>query len=110
MAESDYQVADRPGWQGSDTVTAADKVAETVQATPDSDAWAAADTANVSHPAYVGYATALAAHEAREDIESLASRRARENGDAFTDADYMRNSLDQSTRPGTTAGLAPKEA
>lgn len=106
MAESDYNVADRK----NAPLTAAERVAETVQATPDADAWAAADTANVSHPAYVGYADALETHEAREDIESLASRRLREYGDAFTDADYMRNALDQATRPGTPAGLAPKEA
>jgi hypothetical protein len=106
MAESDYNVADRK----NAPLTAAERVAETVQATPDADAWAAADAANVSHPAYVGYADALETHQDREDIESLASRRLREYGDQFTDADYMRNSTDQTTRPGTPAGLAPKEA
>lgn len=109
MAESDYNVADRKPDSGAFPVTAADKVGETVQATPDADAWAAADTANVSHPAYVGYAAALTTHQNREDIESLASRRLREYGDTFADANYMRNSTDQATRPGTPAGLAPQE-
>lgn len=116
MAESDYNVADRRNADNTDVkanpITAADKVAETVQATPDSDALAAAAAANVTHPAYVGYAAALTAHQNREDIESLASRRIRESGTTFAAADYMRSTRtsEADAGPGTVAGLAPREA
>jgi hypothetical protein len=121
MAEEDYNVADRRNEDGTDVkanaVTAGDKVAQTVQATPDADAKAAADTANVSHPAYIGYAAALNTHQARPDIESLASRRLREYGDAFADANYMRAEAYEADgdavdgpRPGTVHGDAPRES
>lgn len=116
MAEEDYNVADRRP-EGGFPVTAANRVAETVQETPDADAKAAADAANVSHPAYIGYAAALNTHQSRSDIETLASRRAREYGDEFSDADYMRReaynpdgSAKAPPRPGTVHGNAPKQA
>jgi hypothetical protein len=114
MAEEDYNVADRPGWQGTDSVTAADRVAETVQETPDADARAAADAANVSNAAFIGYAAALNTHQARPDIETLADRRAREYGDDFADGDFMRREAYDADgtaaappRPGTVHGDAP---
>lgn len=117
MAESDYNVADRVPDSGSFPVTAGDKVGETVQETPDADAKAAADSAGVSHPAYIGYAAALATHQSRPDIETLADRRAREYGDQFSDADFMRaNAYDADgtaadpPRPGTVHGDAPKSS
>lgn len=116
MAEEDYNVADRAP-EGGFPVTAADKVAETVQDTPDADAAAAADTANVSNAAYIGYAAALNTHQSRPDIETLASRRAREYGDDFADADYMRREAYNADgtakappRPGTVHGDAPKQS
>lgn len=51
---------------------------------------AAADDANVSKPEYIEYAAALSNYEAREDVEPLAQRRAREAGDAFADTDFAR--------------------
>lgn len=117
MAAEDYVVADRAEWTGTANVTAGDKIAETVQETPDAESNAAAVTAGVSHPAYIGYAAALATHEARPDIESLADRRAREYGDAFTDADFMRANAYNADgtaatppRPGTVHGDAPASA
>lgn len=112
MAKEDYEVADR-----AEFLTAGERVAETVQATPDADAADFAATEGVSSAAYANYAAALGAHEARDDIESLADRRARTYGDAFTDADFMRaNAYDAdgtaaaAPRPGTIEGDAPASA
>lgn len=114
MAKEDYNVADR-------TITsleAADKVLETTFDNPDSDARDFAATNNVSQAAYANYATALNAHQARADIESLADRRAREYGDAFADADFMRTevydpvtgAVNLPPRAGTVEGDAPASA
>lgn len=51
---------------------------------------AKADTANVRRVEYIDYADAMANYEARDDVETLAHRRAREAGDQFTDADFVR--------------------
>ena len=56
----------------------------------DDAARAAAEAANVSHPAYINYAAALTNYENRDDVESLAHRRAREAADAFADQDFAR--------------------
>lgn len=104
MAEEDYNVADRP----NAPLTAAERVAETVQATPDADAAAAAAAAGVSNAAYIGYAAALNTHQSREDIETLADRRAREYGDGFDDGAFMRAVADGTPpSPGTPDGKAP---
>lgn len=50
-----------------------------------------AETANVSRSEYVGYATAFANYEAREDVEPLAERRAREAGVSAADTDFVRS-------------------
>lgn len=112
MAKEDYNVADR-----DEVLTAGERVAESVQATPDADAATFAGTNNVSNAAYANYATALAAHAARDDIESLADRRAREVGDDFADADFMRRAAYDANgdavappRPGTVEGDAPASA
>lgn len=114
MAEADYNVADRR----IESLEAGDKVQETVQATPDQDARDFAATNNVSAAAYANYATALGNHEARADIESLADRRAREYGDSFADADFMRaevydpatGAVNPAPRAGTVEGDAPASA
>jgi hypothetical protein len=54
------------------------------------DAWAAADTANVRHWSYINYAAQMTNYESRDDIETLAHRRAREAGDQFSDTDFTR--------------------
>ena len=118
MAASDYNVADRPEWQGTNNVTAADRLADSSQgANPDVDSKAAAVAAGVSHPAYIGYAAALNTHQSRPDIEPLAARRLREYGDEFTDAEFMRRraylangNAAAAPRPGTVYGDAPKNA
>lgn len=113
MAAADYIVADRV----IESLEAGDKVQETVYENPDTEAKAAADTANVSHAAYIGYAAALNTHQSRADIETLADRRAREAGDAFADADFMRRqvynadgSVTAAPRPGSVEGDADKSA
>lgn len=115
MAESDYNVADRKlEGAGGTPLTAGERVAQTVQETPDADAAAFAVTEGVSSAAYANYATALDAYQARTDIETLADRRARENGTTFAAGDFMRaNAYDadgtaaDAPRPGTVHGDAP---
>jgi hypothetical protein len=115
MAASDYNVADR---NISGGITAADKLAETDRGeNPDVDARERADAAGVSNAAYIGYAEALEAFEARDDIEPLAVRRAREYGSDFDAGSIMRQAAyeDDGTaadapRPGTVFGDAPKES
>jgi len=104
MAAEDFVVADRKG----QPLTAGAKVTETVQATPDAESAAAATAANVSNPAYINYAAALATFEARPDIESLADRRKREAGTSFADGAFMRAIADGTPpSPGTPTGKAP---
>lgn len=92
MASADYNVADRTPLDGAAgfPVTAHNKLAVTQWANPDTDARAAAYAANVSNAAFIGYAAALAAYEARADIETLADRRARSNASADSAQDFMR--------------------
>lgn len=49
-----------------------------------------ADEAGVVNPAHVDYNEALKNYESRDDVESLANRRAREAGTSFSDADFVR--------------------
>ncbi len=51
---------------------------------------AAAEAAGVKDAAFINYAEALEAYEARPDIESLANRRARDFPVDFDDASFMR--------------------
>lgn len=46
--------------------------------------------AGVTHSEYIGYATAMANYEERDDVEPLAERRAREAATAFDDQDFRR--------------------
>lgn len=73
-----------------DPKTAEDVVAEYPQDTVSADAATRADAANVRRPEYINYDAALANYEARSDVETLAHRRAREAGDQFSDADFVR--------------------
>lgn len=114
MAKEDFVVADRT----IASLEAGDKVAETTYDNPDTDAADFAATNNVSQAAYANYATALDAHAARADIESLADRRAREYGDQFADANFMRAEVYDPTtgavnpvpRAGTVQGDADASA
>ena len=49
-----------------------------------------ADEAGVVNPAHVDYDAALKNYESRSDVETLAARRAREAGTAFSDTDFVR--------------------
>lgn len=113
MAKEDYNVADRT----IESLEAGDKVLETTFDNPDTDAAEFAATEGVSQAAYANYATALNAHQSRADIETLADRRAREYGDQFSDADFMREAAYNADgtaatppRPGTVYGDAPASA
>jgi hypothetical protein len=110
MASEDYNVADRT----VESLTAGEKVQETVFDNPDTETQAAAATAGVSNAAYIDYEAALNAHQARSDIETLADRRAREYGDTFADGAFMRQNAYNADgtaatppRPGTVHGDAP---
>ena len=76
-------------WSAGETLAPLDS-ANTV----DPDAKNRAAAANVDNASYIGYAAALAAYEARSDIEPLADRRARDIGDAFADTNFVRSSVD----------------
>lgn len=70
--------------------TASEVVAAYPQDTVSADAKARADAANVRRPEYIDYDAALTNYESRDDIETLAHRRAREAGDQFSDTDFVR--------------------
>lgn len=109
MAASDFVVADRT----ITSLTAGDKVNETVYANPDTEAAAAALAAHVTNAAYVGYSAALNAHQARADIETLADRRAREISTTFAAADFMRAQVynaDGTVRAAPRAGSVKGDA
>lgn len=53
---------------------------------------AAAEAAGVLDAAYIDYDEALTAYEARDDIEDLAQKNARDIPSDFSDADFMRAS------------------
>lgn len=53
---------------------------------------AAAEAAGVKDAAFINYSEALDAYSAREDIESLAHKNARNAPDDFADASFMRTS------------------
>ena len=123
MAEADYNLADRVVLDSEGNpvangyLTANEKVQTTVQATPDADAAQFAADAGVQKPEYANYATALDAYAARADIEGLAERRAREYGESFGAADFMRDAAYNADgtaaaapRPGTIYGDAPDAA
>lgn len=112
MAKEDYNVADRP-LEGADgnALTAGERVAQTVQATPDQDARGFAETNDVAIAAYANYADALEAHQARVDIETLADRRARTYGADFDAGSFMRAPHgDEAPTPGSVNGVAPASA
>ena len=54
------------------------------------EAKAAADAANVRHFSYINYAAQMTNYESRDDVESLAHRRARDVGDQFSDTNFVR--------------------
>jgi len=56
----------------------------------DVDARARADAANVRSVEFIDYAEALGNYEAREDVEPLAQRRAREAATTFAAQDFTR--------------------
>lgn len=77
-----------------DTVKTAQQV---IAETGDADALAleqglatAAGTAGVTRSEYIGYAAAMANYEARDDVEPLEERRAREAAADFEDQDFRR--------------------
>lgn len=54
------------------------------------DARTRAAAGNVSQIAYLNYAAAMANYESRDDVETLAHRRARDIGDQFSDTNFVR--------------------
>ena len=91
MAKDDYEVAERAAVTANGgPLTALDRVNETVNETPDAENKLEAYNAGVKDAAFIDYDVALEAHEAREDIETLASRRAREYGTDYNAGEFMR--------------------
>lgn len=114
MAKEDYVVADRAlEGAGGTPLTAGERVAQTVVSTPEDDHadFITASGDNVSRAAYVDYAEALEAHQARDDIETLADRRAREYGADFDAGAFMRAPAgDTPPTSGSVHGTAPASA
>ena len=73
-------------------VTAQVALANTYAA-PVTDEKELAEEAGVVNPAHVDYAEALSNYESRSDVETLAARRAREAGVAFSDTDFVRTNI-----------------
>ncbi len=108
MAKEDYTVADRDLTANGGALTARDKVNVNTFANPDVDAKEFAADNDVSQSQFVNYSEALTAHEQREDIETLADRRAREYGTTFDAGAFMRATpTDEAPTPGTVNGVAP---
>lgn len=94
----------RPNWTvAADTLTPhKDNVA--------ADAAKRAKGAGVAKPYQVDYAEALGNYEAREDVETLANRRAREVGTTFEENDHHRKRPDvESLDEGGTVTAVPQE-
>lgn len=105
MAKADYNVAERESVTANGgPLTALDRVSETVNETPDAENRAAATAAGVKDAGHIGYEAALAAHEAREDIEALADRRAREYGVNYNAGKFMRELPNRSGGNGYAPG------
>lgn len=101
MAKSDYNVAERESVTANGgPLTALDRVSETINETPDAENRAAATAAGVKDAGHIDYVAALEAHQSREDIETLASRRAREYGVDFEAGEFMRELPYRSGGPG----------
>lgn len=70
--------------------TAFDNIAEFGESVNDTQNRAAAEAAGVKDAAFINYDVALDAYAAREDIEPLAEKNARDNPADFADASFMR--------------------
>lgn len=70
-------------------VTAQVAINETYAKTVD-DGAELAEEAGVVNSAHVDYDEALKNYESRSDVETLAARRARDNGTSFSDTDFVR--------------------
>lgn len=109
MAKEDYVVADRAlEGEGGKALTAGERVEQTVIDTPDADAKAFAESNDVAIAAYANYTQALNAFQSRDDIETLADRRKRENGADFDAGSFMRAPAgDTPPTSGSVHGTAP---
>lgn len=63
-----------------------------------------AEANSVSRAQYAGYADVIANYAARSDVEPLADRRARHQGEAITDADFTRHANYTGDNAGADAG------
>jgi len=73
-----------------DGLTAQDVLAPNANNEVDEDAAKRAEEAGVADASQIGYVEALKNYEARPDVETLEQRRARENGTAFSEANFVR--------------------
>src|SRR6478609_2443082 len=73
-----------------DGLTAQDVLAPNANNEVDEDAAKRAEEAGVVDASQINYVGALENYEARPDVETLEQRRARENGTAFSEANFVR--------------------
>lgn len=73
----------------------------------DAEAAELAEQEGVLAAAYVDYEKALKNYESRSDVETLEARRARENGTAFSEANFRREvGTEDSTEAGVTTSTS----
>lgn len=85
-----------------DAVTAADNLVGYGESPNDVENKAAAAAAGVLDAAYINYDVALDKYAARDDVEDLAHKNARDIPDDFADASFMRT-VDGSAGSGSSA-------
>lgn len=102
MAQSDLNAMQTGNRQAADPVEAEDNLVGFGESIVDTAAKAAAAAAGVRYAAFINYDVALDAYAARDDVEDLAHKNARDMPEDFADASFMRT-VDGSQGSGSSA-------
>lgn len=94
MAKEDLDNMQTGKRQAAAPVEATDNLVGFGESINDIENRAAAEAAGVRDPAHIDYDVALEAYEARNDVESLARKNARNNPETFADAAFMRSNTE----------------
>lgn len=90
MAQEDLDAMQTGTRQAAPPVEAGDNLVGYGESIVDTEAAAAAEAAGVRYAAFINYDVALDAYAARDDVEDLAHKNARNAPDDFADASFMR--------------------
>lgn len=102
MAQEDLDAMQTGVRQAADPVEAEEQLEGYGESIVDTEAKAAAEAAGVRYAAFINYDVALDAYAARDDVEDLAHKNARDNPQDFADASFMRT-VDGETGSGSSA-------